>query len=113
VREAEVAGAGGDSGGHARVDLDGGDGGGRGGQEAHGEVARAGADFEDGVARADRGTAHDGVEDARVGEKVLPPPLVQPEGRPVPRLRRRGGAEAAAVAGGAARGDDDASHVCC
>jgi hypothetical protein len=97
VREAKIAGADGDSGGHARVDLDGGDGVDRGGEEAYGEIVRARADLEDGVAQSDRGVAHDGVEDTQVGEEVLPPPLLQPEERPVPHLRRRRGAEAAAV----------------
>ena len=61
---------------HARVDLDGGDAVDRGGEEAGCEVASAGADLEYGVARTERGVARDGVEDAWVGEQVLPPRLV-------------------------------------
>ena len=85
VREAESGGARGDGLDHTRVDLDGDDARRVGREEARGEVARARADLEDGVARTDGGAAHDGVEDARVGEQVLPARLVEPE-TPVPRL---------------------------
>lgn len=85
MREAESGGARGDGLDHARVDLDGGDARRLGREEARGEVARAGPDLEDGVAWTDGGVARDGVEDARVGEQVLPARLVEPE-TPVPRL---------------------------
>jgi hypothetical protein len=86
--KAAARGAGGDGFDNARVDLDGGDAGRGGREEARGEVTRARADLEDGVSRLQRCAARDGVEDARVGEQVLALRLVQLES-PVPLLRRR------------------------
>ena len=115
MRDVERGGTGRDGVDHARVDLDGGYVIDWGGEETGCEIASAGADLEYGVAWAERGVAHNGVEDARVGEQVLPPRFVQPE-PPVPRLRRRrqgGGGAEGAEAGGVAGSQtgDGAVHV--
>lgn len=84
VEEAEAGDAVAERVDHAGVDLDGDDAA-REGEEAHGEVAGAGADLEHGVPGADPGAARHGVERARAREQVLPPRPVEREG-PLPPL---------------------------
>lgn len=92
VEEAEAGDAVAERVDHAGVDLDGDDAA-REGEEAHGEVAGAGADLEHGVPGSDPGAARHGVERARAREQVLPPRPVEREGAlpPLPLRRVRGG----------------------